>query len=256
MAGTFIVHVLVLQSALIGARTTKIRPPETQGLGATSNKAERVTADTLVLVEISTPTANDRPLLEELGSAGSAPKHMMLSLLDPDPLPYVEIPPELLNEDGDAADAVNRGDQSLRAELFGRYTGQIAARIQRAWERPRTGVNPAQSRAQNAATPPSVTPVSDYFHCQVRIIQDRTGIVQEVQVLVCNGTVAWQHSLIQAILQSSPLPVPPTPKVFTSALTMSFTGYPDGSTLPSSAYEPEQSASSGTSPTGSNPLKW
>jgi hypothetical protein len=48
--------------------------------------------------------------------------------------------------------------------MLGRYIGQITARIQRAWIRPRTPIG------------------SDLFACRVRIIQDRSGGVTEVEL--------------------------------------------------------------------------
>jgi hypothetical protein len=86
--------------------------------------------------------------------------------------------------------------------LFGRYMGQISARIQRAWIRPRT-------------------PVEDgSFSCRVQISQDRSGVVQEVALQECNGDLHWQASLIQAIQTASPLPAPPDATVFSNLLTL------------------------------------
>jgi hypothetical protein len=56
--------------------------------------------------------------------------------------------------------------------------------------------------------------------------------VQEILLPQCNGSAAWLHSLVIAIQQASPLPAPPSPTVFTNALTMTFTGFeyrPDSS---------------------------
>jgi hypothetical protein len=62
----------------------------------------------------------------------------------------------------------------------------------------------------------------ELFHCQVRIQQDARGNVKETELVNCNGTVVWQRSLINAIQQASPLPAPPSPTVFTNAITLSF----------------------------------
>jgi hypothetical protein len=64
-------------------------------------------------------------------------------------------------------------------------------------------------------------------------------------MLDCNGSVAWQQSLVTAILVASPLPAPPSPTVFSHAVTMTFAGqvYSPGS--PADDYEiPRPSPSS------------
>jgi hypothetical protein len=102
--------------------------------------------------------------------------------------------------------------------LFGIYSGQIQARIARVWRRPRTPVNESRTQHQGALG-------EEAFQCQVRIIQDNQGYVQEILLPQCNGSAAWQRSLVIAIQQASPLPAPPDPAVFTNALTMTFTGF-------------------------------
>jgi hypothetical protein len=88
--------------------------------------------------------------------------------------------------------------------MFGRYVGQISARVQRAWLRPRTPMGASS------------------FACRVQILQDRVGNVQEVTLQQCNGDLHWQASLVQAIQSASPLPAPPDPAVFSNLLTMEF----------------------------------
>jgi hypothetical protein len=102
--------------------------------------------------------------------------------------------------------------------MFGRYTGQIGARIDRAWEKPRTPVNDLMSGISGDVVEP------DTFVFQVQIRQDNQGNVEEVLLLACNGTEAWRHSLVVAIYQASPLPAPPVPTVFKRAITMTFEG--------------------------------
>lgn len=85
-------------------------------------------------------------------------------------------------------------DPALRL-LFGRYIGQIASRIERAWMRPRT-------------------PIGSTFECRVQITQDRGGVVQEIELVRCNGNHRWQMSLVHAIQSASPLPAPPDADVY------------------------------------------
>jgi hypothetical protein len=97
------------------------------------------------------------------------------------------------------------GDQGGRALLFGRYLGQITARIARAWLRPRTPIG------------------AETFSCWVDVEQDARGNVREITLKRCNGTTAWQLSLVRAIESASPLPAPPDPSVFSRALTFEMT---------------------------------
>lgn len=99
------------------------------------------------------------------------------------------------------------GNGAGRAILFGRYMGQIKARIERAWSFP-------------------LVASSDRFECRVQIKQDRRGEVQEVTLQQCGGDPAWQLSLVQAIQRASPLSGPPDDSVFTEIVTMYFAAQP------------------------------
>ena len=77
------------------------------------------------------------------------------------------------------------------------------------------------------------------FTCQVRIRQSLSGHIDEVQLLACNGSQAWQHSLLTAIFGASPLPAPPDPGVFTPTLTMTFTAHAYSSDSVADDYETE-----------------
>jgi len=88
--------------------------------------------------------------------------------------------------------------------MAGRYVGQIDARVDRAWLRPRTPIGAAR------------------FSCRVSIEQDAAGNVKEVELETCNGDARWQLSLVHAIEAASPLPAPPDPAVFRSELHLTF----------------------------------
>src|SRR6202012_449133 len=111
------------------------------------------------------------------------------------------------------------GDAAELARLFGVYTGQIQARIDRVWRRPRTPVNAI-------AVDQKPTGTDESFQCEAQIVQDAKGNVQEILLPRCNGSAAWQHSLIVAIRQASPLPAPPSTRVFTQSITVTFVGLP------------------------------
>ena len=120
------------------------------------------------------------------------------------PAPTYNLPPA--DDDTDSAHVGPAGSNPSvpgRRLLYGRYIGQITARIERAWMRPRT-------------------PIDDvaFFACRVRVTQDQRGIVQEIELVRCNGTPRWQTSVVQAIQSASPLPAPPDADVYTSQITL------------------------------------
>jgi len=95
-------------------------------------------------------------------------------------------------------------DSDSRAKIYGQYLGQVNARIDRAWIRPHASIGAAQ------------------FLCQVLIEQDAVGNVKEVTLDRCNGTPAWQRSLVDAIKSASPLSAPADPAVFAPKIQMVF----------------------------------
>jgi hypothetical protein len=117
------------------------------------------------------------------------------------------------------------GDEAGRAMLFGRYLGQISARISRAWMRPRTSLP------------------GDSFECRVRITQDRRGGVQEVMLEACTADNRWQLSLAHAIESASPLPAPPDPQLFTPTVTLDFESAPYSASANPDGFEPVFAAS-------------
>jgi hypothetical protein len=114
----------------------------------------------------------------------------------------------------------SEADAAAQTALVGLYLGQINARIDRAWLRPRTPVE------------------QGLFSCRVRIEQDAHGEVKEITLEHCNGDTRWQVSLVHAIQLASPLPAPPDPTVFSKVLRMSFRAEPYSPHAPQDAYEP------------------
>jgi hypothetical protein len=126
------------------------------------------------------------------------------------------------------------GNDAQRSLLLGMYMGQIKARIDRAWARPRVAVGGKASES---------------FSCQVEIAQDSNGYVTEVTLVHCNGNAHWQQSLVSGIQSASPLPAPPDPSLFASQLRLSFdaTAFVTGG--PEQGFEPEALAMVVTWPT-------
>jgi hypothetical protein len=103
--------------------------------------------------------------------------------------------------------------------MYGRYVGQIHARIDRAWLRPRTAIGAA------------------IFQCQVQVNQDPRGQVEDVTLVQCNGDVRWRLSLVHAIEVASPLPAPPNPGVFAPHVLLEFRALAYSSGAQAALYE-------------------
>jgi hypothetical protein len=127
--------------------------------------------------------------------------------------------------DSDAGgDSMTRGfveSDPRRTAMLGRYMGQIDARIERAWIRPRTWVESGQ------------------FTCRAKITQAKSGAVLEIELQDCNGDGRWQASLAHAIESASPLPAPPDPEVFSRVVVLDFTALPFSPGAASTGFEPE-----------------
>jgi TonB C terminal len=234
IVGSVLLHGLVIQTVVLGTSTRKVLSPTTQGLASTANAAGAESEMTLVVVQPTEATNSKDSLFEEFISRGSVLKEMPIALMSPDPTPALSLQKEL-TDNTDAESPINSGDPAGQARLFGIYSGQIQARIERAWRRPRTPVNEERQQGQSALD-------EEAFRCQVRIIQDNQGNVQEILLPQCNGSAAWQRSLVIAIQQASPLPAPPSSSVFSHAVTINFVGFSYVSGQTDEDYETPKSA--------------
>jgi len=169
----------------------------------------------MTLVMVTMPSESKSDVAEDLSSVGVAESDLLIHIASADPAPLLA-PDQFEQEDVSEEAEHAAGDPAMQSILFGRYTEQIDARIQRAWRRPRSPVEPLTKDTQGRVHQ------KKEFDCQARITQDRHGNVTEVELMECNGSLAWQVSLVNAIQRASPLPVPPSPTVFTNVLTMSF----------------------------------
>jgi hypothetical protein len=232
LTGTLLLHGLALQSLLLGFGSHKPPPPEIQGLGAMRVDAVTAAAEELVLVTVADIPKNDPDLAEQIASLGPQLERLPISILSSETLRDVGVEAEDQTLDDSVQAAPKAGDPEMRALMFGRYTSQISARVERTWRRPLSPVTGPTLASWGYGTTVSADE-NETFTCRVQIHQDGRGNVQEVLLLKCNGTEAWRHSLVIAIDQASPLPAPPTPAVFTQVLTMTFEGqaYQPGSSL-------------------------
>ncbi len=220
--GTVLLHSLILQVVILGARASPHRPPDVHPIATLSKPQDPSPSEAIILVDLPSASTKDASLAQSVAALAPSHDELPTAPLSADPPTAVDIPAESDNTNSLAA--IDSGDAAAQVAMFGRYTGQIDARIERAWRRPRSAVNAAPPGLRATVAGQSSSP--DLFECQVRILQDAQGRVQEVQLLRCNGSIAWQQSLVTAILASSPLPAPPTPAVFTPAIVMRFTALP------------------------------
>jgi len=221
LAGTVAValHAILVASIIWGAGAAKRQTdPRTPGAWDTS-VPDSADDGAMQLTLIDQPS--DAPSSAEQ-QEGSKSLIASLSPIQPLALPAdlgLELPP-IVSDDSSNAPA-STADSATRSAMYGRYLGQINARIDRAWLRPRSAIG------------------APTFFCRVRIDQDGHGNVQDVTLEDCNGDKRWQLSLVQAIESASPLPAPPDPSVFTRIVHASFVAPPYGPGVQQALYEPE-----------------
>ncbi len=157
-----------------------------------------------------------------IGSNSPLPVTMRpISLTDALPMPPILPVP--------ASNRQSEGQSGLSA-MGGRYLGQIRARIERAWLRPRSAIG------------------EPLFQCQVQLDQDSAGRVLTITLVECNGRTSWQLSLVHAIEAASPLPAPPNPAVFVHHVLLMFRAMPYSAGVSAVPYEPPRSAAAGAAP--------
>jgi len=201
-------HVLLVGGVIIGASGRPTVKPPIEGAAPSSqndNATEFVSAMLLFNDRSITPpdqSANDSAYAVQKEEKLVADKAVLLSAVDTPPVPQVEGGDVSGDEDSPTVEAT--GDDAGRAMLFGRYMGQIKARIERAWDQPESSVR--------------------QFDCTVQIKQSARGEVQEITLQRCDTEAAWQMSLVQAIQRASPLSAPPNEGVFSDVITLSFAG--------------------------------
>ena len=90
----------------------------------------------------------------------------------------------------------------MRAQLLAEYIGQIQATVNRNWIRP-TGAGKG-------------------LKCTVKVAQIPGGEVHSVVITKSSGNVAFDRSVENAVLKSSPLPQPKDPSLFAREIIFEF----------------------------------
>ncbi len=217
---SLLLHMLLLGPVLFGG---PMRMQQPSGLIAAFGAA---VADPQVAMIATFLESSDESLKSGRSAVAMAPPRpsSSIALARITPLHLLEVSAILFSDSGAEGDSIVRGfieSDPGRAAMLGRYMGQISARIERAWIRPRTPLE------------------SDQFVCRAKIMQARSGAVLEIELQECNGNGRWQASLARAIQSASPLPAPPDPDVFSRVVILDFTALPFSPGSDSTGYEPE-----------------
>lgn len=197
-------HALVVLPAVWGSAAPKTRLPDQQGAGSSAMASDEEPTETLILVNIPGPTSHFEQHSEHISSRGFAPRDLLITLASPDVTPAVDLSRAITTESREVAPTPAADQAVRRAQLLGMYVGQVKARIERAWLRPRAAIT------------------GGVFSCNVTIRQDKRGSVERVVMRACNGGDDWQRSLESAIRAASPMSAPPDPSVFATSLSLSF----------------------------------
>jgi hypothetical protein len=221
LLATVLLHFLIAAPMVLGYAAHKSKSETPDGLGSVAFASQGEQVESMILLDLSALYASEEQDFEkpDIEAEGILLEELKLQLVSLDPKPPAEAP----IDEADVAETANvaAGDPAGSAALFGRYMGQVAARIERAWMRPRSEVEGGR------------------FECRARIIQDRQGNVGSIELQNCGSDETWRRSFISAILRASPLSAPPEPWLFTETFTLSFSAdqYVAGQT-PEYQYEP------------------
>lgn len=205
IAGSVFLHTLLFIPLVLGyGDPSHLQQPDAQGTSARRQKEPSTDSMTAVFVEDDRGSTTTRP-----DDAPAVRFHLPRPVLRPVAVTRVSVAHLNLLQDKNQRPPVEAsGDQAGQSVMFGRYMGQISARVERAWSRPRT------------------IPADGTFACRVQITQDRSGNVEEVMLQKCTEDPSWRVSLMRAIASASPLPAPPDDAVFSDTVILEFDSDP------------------------------
>ena len=218
VSGSLLLHVLLLMPTFWGA-IHRMVPQHEQS----NSPAPAAAGDNPLIaffIEDPDPTMKGASAAPASPHSWPSPRDFLAHVSTPDIPP----PPRasfIENEEEDLSPIeISGAPDRDRALLFGRYIGQISARVDRAWQRPRN-------------------PLPDRFECRARIVQDKDGTVREIELELCTDDARWRLSLVRAIQSASPLPAPPDPTVFSRTVHMYFASEPFSPGADASSFEPD-----------------
>jgi hypothetical protein len=221
VVGTLLLHALILLPLMIDLALPR-KVPNRSGVGASVAVSDEEAAMTVVFIDEPSSAEHQALRPKVLASRGHAPADLPLVVVSPDPRPAPE-PASAKEEDSARPEAAQ--EQTQHAILLGRYLGQLQARVERAWNRPRSDIG------------------APMFSCRVRIQQDHHGSVTDVRFDRCTRNERWQQSLVSAIRTASPLPAPPDPSVYADRIWLTFASEGFRQAGPTQGFEPERRTS-------------
>jgi len=202
MAATILLHSLLFAVAVWGDHRLHLKQPDAIGAGANKGKPEGEPGERRIIVMLTPEFAAPEPAIEpppQLADPVIQPPSVLeITGADALPLPPIEV--DIPSENAEAQEA----ELMARARFAGIYESQVRARIERAWSLPKE---------------PAPDPE---FSCLAQIHQQKDGRILEVDLVLskCDGSPAWQQSLVNAIFTASPLPAPPHPSVFVDRFSL------------------------------------
>lgn len=230
IAATVLLHMLITSSLMFGGGAQQKRQTVIDGTPTASWSSRGEQTESMILLDLSAIDSSDSDdsqapsSAEELAISDDV-SGLVLAASQPIPPREIQIEDDA-GEDDESAEAA--GDPKGQAQLFGKYTGQISARVERMWVRPNVPLDGGR------------------FDCSARVGQDRQGKVLSVSLQDCSASEAWRHSLTSAILQASPLSAPPEPLPFAEILTLNFRVEQSEGAIPSDAANHVSQSSSGS----------
>jgi hypothetical protein len=154
---SLVLHGLLVTSMFWGTGSPATRPHDVGALDAVTPEATDDGALQVIIVQDPSTApagavASANTVVSTAPAIVAIPLSDALSDLDTS-LPDVSV-------DGASSASALAPDAALPSAMYGRYVGQIDARVERAWQRPRTAIG--------------------VFACIVRVNQDSRGTVQEI----------------------------------------------------------------------------
>jgi hypothetical protein len=222
ISGTVLLHVLITSPLILGVGAQKKRYTAADETWTTSWASRGEPSESMILLDLSAMASSDSndspaPSGPEERAAPVDELGLKLAAFAVTPPPDIQIEDDA-GEDDETAEAA--GDPEGKIQLFGKYLGHITSRIERTWVRPSVPIDGGR------------------FDCSARVLQDRQGNVLAVSLRDCSANEAWRRSLTAAILQASPLSVPPDPLPFVETLTLNFGAEQHEPAMPSAAASP------------------
>src|SRR5439155_8294659 len=170
-------NALLLAPVLLGT-VHKNQRPDSRATTSVASSSDQDSGMTLVFID-EWDSAPSRVEKDRYRASALEPRLVRVATPDLTQLSKAVQPSAGVEETERTPGTETHDDGAGRAIMFGRYVGQITARIERAWLKPRTALD------------------GGAFTCQVQIRQDEIGRVQDIALRDCNGDTRCQGSLIR-----------------------------------------------------------